>query len=153
MRKSCVVLAAILMASGLQAEPRPLSIEPIETINTPPMTGRFIDPDGFRQAAFVLSVQDERRLGGTGDLIQVQGVLPEPVYGIFRQHDRYLDPYSGELLGFYLDEIGQAQVIARSGERNTLRIAYASREVRSGDRLLPSSRVPVLASVIDDEWR
>lgn len=144
MRKSCVILAALSISTGLQAQSPQQDIEPIETFNAP-LTGRFIDVVGFEQAACVLAIQDKRQIAATGDLVQARGLPLGTDYGIFRKHQQYHDPHTGESQGVYLDEIGQATLVSRDGEYSLLRVDYAAREVRLGDRLLPGGRRSLLA--------
>lgn len=110
---------------------------PIDAIRPFLSHPRLIDPDEYDELPYVLRTQDGRLLFGAGDSVYVRGLDGQGGrYHLVRKGDRYVDPETGDTLGFEAVEIGQG-VIVRDGDPATLRVEASKREGLRGDRLLP----------------
>jgi len=62
----------------------------------------------------------------------------ERAYGIYRPGDAYVDPITGEVLGYQAQDIGNAKLLSSNRDEITeLTITRVTEEVRITDRLLP----------------
>ena len=76
-----------------------------------------------------------------GDRIYGRGMFPdgERAYGIFRPGDTYVDPITGELLGYQAQDIGNARLLSSNRDDVVeLEVTRIAEEVRIKDRLLPN---------------
>ena len=95
--------------------------------------------EGFLDAApYVVSVGKEHLIAGAGFRVYARGpdLGNHPRYGVFRQGEAYIDPSTGEVLGYEALHLGDA-VVEREGDPATLRLIQTKREILAGDRLLP----------------
>jgi len=92
-------------------------------------------------APYVVQSADEHVVTGAGDRVYVRGIEGdnEPLFDIFEPGPAYIDPDSGELLGYQALYVGNGPV-QQFGDPATLLLSETTREVRVGDRLLPMKR-------------
>jgi hypothetical protein len=92
-------------------------------------------------APYVVQSADEHVVTGAGDRVYVRGIEGdnEPLYDIYEPGPAYIDPDSGELLGYQALYVGNGPV-QQFGDPATLLLSETTREVRVGDRLLPMMR-------------
>ncbi len=92
----------------------------------------------LERAPYVLASADEHLIAGAGDRIYARGIQDKAHarYNLFRAGDAYVDPDTGEVLGYAALYLGEAQV-QRFGDPATLAVNASTREIASGDRLLP----------------
>lgn len=117
---------------------------PIQSINPFLIHPEIIPEEALKQAAHVLDSQEERLIYGEGDKIYVRGLSDSSLgarYSVFRPGSTFVDPKTGELLGFEAVHSSDAEVI-RGGEPSTVVLIKTSREVLRGDRLLPAEAAP-----------
>ncbi len=117
---------------------------PIQTISPFLIHPEIIPEEQLKEAAHVLDSQEERLIYGEGDKIYVRGLKDTSLgarYSVFRPGSTFLDPKTGELLGFEAVHSSDAEVI-RGGEPTTVELINTSREVLRGDRLLPAKANP-----------
>ncbi len=65
-----------------------------------------------------------------------QLLVPEASYGVYRGGMRYVDPDTGEVLGYEAEDIGAGELIALESEVGTLHLKRTTQNVRVGDKLL-----------------
>jgi len=92
-------------------------------------------------APYVVQSAGEHVVSGRGDRIYVRGIETEdyPSYDVFEPGGPYIDPDTNELLGYEALYIGGGPV-EKFGDPATVYLSDSTREVRTGDRLRPSSR-------------
>ncbi len=100
---------------------------------------RVVDSGQLEFAPYVLAGSGGHIVSGAGDELYARGSFEkgQDTFGIFRPGDAYLDPDSGELLGYQAFSIASAKVISVEQDVATLGLNQTSEEVRRGDRLLP----------------
>ncbi|MCG2633299.1 MAG: LysM peptidoglycan-binding domain-containing protein [Gammaproteobacteria bacterium] len=101
------------------------------------------DPD-IANYAYVLQGADEHIVTGAGDKVYVRNI-DQAIrdYNIYRYGGPYIDPESGETLGYEALHIGSGQIV-RKGDPATLFAEKTNREVMAADVLLPRDESPVL---------
>jgi hypothetical protein len=92
-------------------------------------------------APYVVQSADEHVVTGAGDRVYVRGIegKTEPLFDIFEPGDAYVDPDTGEVLGYEALYVGNGPV-QQFGDPATVLLTETTREVRVGDRLLPMRR-------------
>jgi hypothetical protein len=110
---------------------------------------RVVDREQLDSAQYVLAGKNGHVVTGAGDELFARGNFSEESdksFGIFRTGDAYIDPDSGELLGYQAFSIAHAKVKAVDGDIATLMLNQTSEEVRTGDRLLPDEQRSISSS-------
>ena len=105
-----------------------------------------VDENELDTAPYVLQSADEHVISGAGDRVYARGIKDRgnAMFDIYEQGDAYIDPDSGELLGYAALFIGSGPV-QKFGDPATLLLTETTREVRAGHRLRPAdSSDPVL---------
>ncbi len=94
----------------------------------------------IEQAPYVVAFPDRRILGGGGDRVYVRGLNAgvRGRYRLVRPGGPYLDPASGEILGYQAQQVAEA-TLERPGDPAVLRIDTLSQEIATGDRLVPTT--------------
>ncbi len=100
----------------------------------------------MKNAAYVVSSADEHLIVGAGDRVYVRGLKNDKGdrFHLFRPGDAYLDPHSGEVLGYealYLGD-GAAEKFA---DPSTVKLIRTTREINIGDRVMPMTQEDVHA--------
>lgn len=101
---------------------------------------RILDADALNNSAYVVAGDQEHLISAPGDRVFGRGFFPddERAYAIFRAADPYIDPLTGELLGYQAQDIGNARLLSSNRQEVTeLEITRVTEEVRIADRLLP----------------
>jgi len=118
-----------------------IKVIPTDAISQFLSSPRVVTEDELNEAPYVLQIAgDERLIAGAGDQIYVRTIL-QPTglgYTIYRKGPPYLDPESGEVLGFEAGYIGDA-TLKVVGDPAKLTINKASQQIRQGDRLMSRS--------------
>ena len=112
---------------------------PMELISPFLTDARVVDEQDLRDAAYVLANDGEHVVGGQGDKVYIRGIntgLEEKSYTVFRPGQPYVDPFTGETLGFEAIHVADA-AMTREGDPATFRLLKTPQEVRAGDRALP----------------
>ena len=102
---------------------------------------RVVTDGELERAPYVVSLGKEHLLGGSGQRVFARGLGPQPhsQYTVYRPGPAYVDPDSGETLGYQALHVADAALQAR-GDPATLSLLRTTREVRTGDRLIPVTR-------------
>jgi hypothetical protein len=92
-------------------------------------------------APYVVQSAGEHVVTGAGDRVYVRGIEgdTEPLWDIYEPGDAYIDPDTGEVLGYEALYVGNGPV-QQFGDPATLLLTETTREVRVGDRLQPTRR-------------
>ena len=120
---------------------RPVPTIPIDAIRPFLLKAELISPEQSKESAYIVSMQEERLVGGTGNRIFVRDLKQHPggSFEVVRTGRVYRNPGAGknDILGYEALHIADARADAY-GDPSTLTILKASREALIGDRLLPS---------------
>ncbi|MDF2182497.1 LysM peptidoglycan-binding domain-containing protein [Neptuniibacter sp. CAU 1671] len=113
---------------------------PLRDINSFLNNNRVLSEDLMQKAPYVLGGRDERIIAGAGDRVYARGQLLEeqPGQGIYRSENQYVDPETGEFLGYELLKIADGNVSERHDDILTLDLAKSHQEVRVKDRVVPT---------------
>ena len=114
---------------------------PLDAIASLLNTGRIVEKETLQNAPNILAGKSDRLVFGPGDGFYARGIWPEnktSAFGIFREGEVYLDPQTGEILGYEALEVGTARVEKRDGDLYTLVLTNVKEDVRVGDKLLPT---------------
>jgi len=89
-------------------------------------------------APYVVSFPDSRVVAGTGDAIYVRSILnpDRGRYHVVRPGDPYVDPDSGDLLGYKATYVATG-LLERPGDPATVRLTDMTLETGAGDRVIP----------------
>ncbi len=118
-----------------------ISAIPLDAISSLLTTGRIVERDTLENAPHLLAGKSDRLIFGPGDGFYARGDWPEEqpsVFGIYRKGEVYVDPETGEILGYEAREVGTAAVDKREDDLYTLTLTAVKEDVRIGDRLLPT---------------
>lgn len=103
---------------------------------------RVVSNEELERAPYVISGADKHVVTGAGDKLYARNknklLVPDASYGIYRAGQRYIDPVSGEVLGYEAEDIGFGDLTALQPEVGTLDVKRTTQEVRAGDKLLPN---------------
>lgn len=118
---------------------RPIPTVPTDAIEQFLLKAQVISPEESTDSAYVLSMEEERLVGGTGNKIYGRNLRPIPGgrFEVVRVGRVYRNPDSDTVLGYEALHIADARTEAY-GDPSTLTLIKASRETLIGDRLLPS---------------
>lgn len=97
----------------------------------------FNEQPDVREFPQVVAFSDEHLVGGMGNTIYVINLddPEESRFTIVRKGRSYVDPASGELLGYEAEYVGDA-TLQDEGDPATLRVTHSVQEVMPGDRIL-----------------
>ena len=103
----------------------------------------IMDRDALERAPYVIAGVNERIVSGAGDKVYARGELDDEqsaqeFFGIYRPARSYVDPDTGEELGFESQSIGNGYLQARDKDILSLQLKQTSLEVRKLDRVLPT---------------
>ncbi|HED16763.1 MAG TPA: LysM domain-containing protein [Gammaproteobacteria bacterium] len=101
----------------------------------------IVSQEALDSAPYILGNKGEHLATAKRDKIYVRGITDAERgqgYSIVRRGEKYVDPKSGDVLGFEATYVGES-VLKLNGDPASLIVAQANREVLSGDLLLPSS--------------
>lgn len=137
----------VRLSPTVRVEPieRAIPSIPAGAINQFLLYPRVVTDTEYETAPYVLSVADERLMGGSGNVIYARGVSSDD-YGTFellRRGQAYRNPEDrNDILGWEAIHVADADV-QRFGDPATLVIKSNNREVLQGDRLFPPDMMPV----------
>ncbi|HET7922008.1 MAG TPA: LysM domain-containing protein [Gammaproteobacteria bacterium] len=100
---------------------------------------RVVDPDELEEAGYLLRSIDGRPASGAGGEIYARGLKPAQGthYDLYRLGDPYVDPETGDELGYQATYIGSGTV-ERWGDPQKMRLTDTTQEALAGDRFLPA---------------
>ena len=118
---------------------RPVPTVPMDAIDQFLLNAQVVTQDELDKSAYVLSIEEGRLVGGTGNKIFARGVKERTSgrYQIFRTGTAYRNPGAkkDEVLGYEALHVADARVEAY-GDPATLTLLRSSRETLMGDRLI-----------------
>lgn len=102
---------------------------------------RVVTEDQLKDAPYIVSSYEEHLVSGTGNRIYVRN-LTNPVtgYNILRPGEEYIDPESGDVLGYEAIYLADARLVKVDEDEDvpaTLVVTGALREVLNNDVLIP----------------
>lgn len=108
----------------------------------------IVDEYELANAPRIIATQEDRVVLGTGDIAFVKGLVLDQgsEFKVVRPGKTFIDPDTGETLGYEAINLGEAQV-REFGEISTVQITNALREMAPGDRLIyaaPVSAMPYM---------
>lgn len=114
---------------------------PIEAIRDFLVQPRIVTPEQIKAAPYVVDFLDPQINAGAGSQAYVKNLFPSPhvVYSIVRIGQRFVDPETGDELGWEAIPVGEAEV-RDFGKVGSVDLVRTQREVRSGDYLLPREK-------------
>lgn len=141
-----------LLSNGtikLSPSMRPYAIEqaippiPLDEIKPFLNESLVLDEDVLSHAPYILAFMGEHMLGGQGDQVYVKGLHPtlkippgETIaYSIFRGYKDYVDPVTGELLGFKANLVGYGELVA-GGEPAIMLLTNINTGIKKRDKVL-----------------
>ena len=129
-------LSPRIREEGLESAITTIPIDSIRPFLTRP---RVMTAAELEAAPYVMAHDDQRLISGAGNRIFVRGITQEELvaeYVVVRRGKAYIDPVTGEQLGFEAIYLGEARLVSH-GDPSALNITTSGREILSGDRLLP----------------
>lgn len=114
-------------------------IIPIQAIEQFLIRPQVVSKDELDQSPHVVGSRDNRLVYGAGDEIYIrdsENLNEGGNYNIFRPGDGFVDPDTGEILGYQAIHIGDGKLV-KQGDVGTLLLLATHREVLRGDRILP----------------
>lgn len=120
-----------------------IPIDAIQQFLTQPLV---VDRDTLEGAPYVVSSADEHLIVGAGDRAYVRGIDADQGtrYHVYRPGDAYIDPDTGEVLGYEALYLGEGNT-ERFGDPSTLRLTRTTREINIGDRVMPATHEDIHA--------
>ncbi len=110
---------------------------PIEAIRDFLRGPRLVDADALKEAPYVLAFFEPHVVEGAGASVYIQAVKDreQQRYESVRLGEKYVDPDSGDLLGWEATPVADIEM-RQFGDPSTGLITRSSRESRAGDRLI-----------------
>ncbi|MGZ5008545.1 MAG: LysM peptidoglycan-binding domain-containing protein [Methylobacter sp.] len=129
-------VAPCIRETNLKQAIRLIPTEAIASYLTSP---RVVNEDDLSSAPYVVDFAGEHIIVGTGDRVYVRAITePKTLsYTIYRPRNAYVSPESGEVLGYEAQYIADT-LLQQPGDPATLTITKADREIRTGDRIMPT---------------
>ena len=113
-------------------------IIPIQAIEQFLIRPQIVDEYSLETAPHVVGSRDNRIIYGANDSVYVRDSEDFEVgdaYSVYRKGEEFVDPVTGELLGYQATHIADGEV-TEAGNPATVYISKAEREVLRGDRLI-----------------
>ena len=139
----------IKLSPSMRASPLDLAIPAISRQHIEPFLRQHqvVEVAALDRAPYVLSGDGGRLISGVGDTIYGKGSWEEALsYRLVRRVEKLKDPVSGEGLGIFVSDVGEARLQRdpAGGERvAAMTVAEMREEVRIGDHLLPVTETAV----------
>ncbi|MFP6682027.1 MAG: LysM peptidoglycan-binding domain-containing protein, partial [Gammaproteobacteria bacterium] len=113
----------------------PIPLDAIRPFLSRPQVMELAD---IEKTGYVVSSRDQHLANGAGNRIYIRNLdeLSTDKYSVFRTGGEYRDGITNELLGHEALHIGDV-IIERAGDPATARVVYSSKEILTGDRLMP----------------
>ncbi|MCF7965981.1 MAG: LysM peptidoglycan-binding domain-containing protein [Methylobacter tundripaludum] len=113
---------------------------PVETIASYLSSPKVVGEDELTNAPYIVAFAGEHIIAGTGDHVYVRSITDSknPAHTIYRPGKTYIDPESGEILGYEAQYIADS-LLQQTGDPATLAVTKAAGEIRTGDRTMPNT--------------
>lgn len=121
---------------------------PLQLIRAYLNDSRVVSYDTLKNAPHVIGADEGHIVTGAGDEIYARGDFTGPSndYGIYRSGQVYLDPETGEVLGYEATSIGNGKVTGLERGVATIKVINTQdQDVRTLDKLLPKEERMVTA--------
>ena len=119
---------------------RPIPTVPTDAIEQFLLRAQVISPEDEKKSGYIVSMEEERLVGGTGNKIYARGIgqIAGGHFEVVRLGKVYRDPDAkkNDVLGHEALHVADAHIDAY-GDPSTLTIVKAARESLIGDRVLP----------------
>ena len=124
-----------------------IALIPIESIAQFLISPRVVAENELNNAPYVVDIAGEHLIAGAGDKLYVRSITqPESLsYTIYRAGDTYVNPQTGEILGYEAKYIADT-TLQQAGDPATLSITKSNSEIRKGDRVMPKIEEEVILS-------
>ena len=120
---------------------RPIPTLPTDAIQQFLLKSEVISPEESKNSGYIVSMEGERLIGGTGNKIYARRVHQHPGghFEVVRVGKVYRNPGAStdDILGYEALHVADARVNAY-GDPSTLTLTKASREALVGDRIIPA---------------
>ncbi|MDD1613480.1 MAG: LysM peptidoglycan-binding domain-containing protein [Methylococcaceae bacterium] len=124
-----------------------IELIPIESIAQFLTSPSVVAENELNNAPYVVDIAGEHLIAGTGDKLYVRSITqPESLsYTIYRAGDTYVNPETGEILGYEAKYIADT-TLQQAGDPAILSITKSNSEIRRGDRVMPKTEEEVILS-------
>lgn len=129
-------LSPEMRAEAIDINDRIIPIQAIEQFLIRP---QIITKEELENSPHIVGARDNRLIYGVGDDVYVrgsEGFVEGEKFNIYRAGEEFIDPSSGEVLGYQAIHLGDGELI-KEGEPGTLGLRATEREILRGDRILP----------------
>ncbi len=111
---------------------------PLEHIQSFLVDNRVLSKADLDGAPYIVAGDEDHIIMGGGDYAYARGdwSAPERAYGVYRPGTAYIDPETGELLGYGAEDIGIARFENAEDDIGRFKVQTSNKAVRIGDRLL-----------------
>lgn len=114
---------------------------PLKNIESFLNESRVVTLDELNKAPYIVAGPERHIVMGRGDTVYArsrerQWTHAYPEYGIYRAGGPYIDPVTGEVLGYEAKEIGSTRVLATDASIATLKVLTSEEDIRVDDKLL-----------------
>ena len=129
-------LSPSMRAEAININDRVIPIQAIEQFLIRP---QIISREELDSSPHIVGARDNRLIYGVGDNVYVrgsEGFVEGDKFNIYRAGEEFIDPATGEVLGYQAIHLGDGELI-KEGEPGTLNLRQTEREVLRGDRIFP----------------
>lgn len=129
-------LSPSMRAEAIDINDKVIPIQAIEQFLIRP---QIISKEELDNSPHIVGARDNRLVYGVGDNVYVRGsdgLVEGEKFNIYRAGEEFIDPSSGEVLGYHAIHLGDGELV-KEGEPGTLGLRSTEREVLRGDRILP----------------
>ena len=129
-------LSPAMRAEAIDINDRIIPIQAIEQFLIRP---QIVSKEELENSPHIVGARDNRLIYGVGDSVYVRGsgdLVEGEKFNIYRAGEEFVDPSSGEVLGYQAIHLGDGELI-KEGEPGTLGLRHTEREILRGDRILP----------------
>jgi hypothetical protein len=139
----------IKLSPSMRASPLDLAIPAISRQHIEPFLRQHqvVEAATLDRAPYVVSGDAGRLISGVGDTVYGKGKWSDALsYRLVRRVEKLKDPVSGEGLGIFVSDIGEARLQEAPTESENvaaMTVSEMREEVRIGDRLLPVTEAEV----------
>jgi hypothetical protein len=99
---------------------------------------KVVAENELSNAPYIVDIAGEHLVAGAGDSVYVRSIT-QPAnqsYTIYRAGSAYVNPETGEILGYEAEYIAET-TLQQTGDPATLLITKSDSEIRKGDRVMP----------------
>ncbi len=99
---------------------------------------KVVAENELNNAPYIVDIAGEHLVAGAGDSVYVRSIT-QPAnqsYTIYRPGSAYVNPETGEILGYEAEYIAET-TLQQTGDPATLLITKSDSEIRKGDRVMP----------------